>query len=45
MSALLIGLLVVLGMFLLAIAIVAGLYNGLVRVKNACDESWADIDT
>jgi LemA protein len=24
---------------------VAGLYNGLVRAKNACDESWADIDT
>jgi LemA protein len=23
----------------------AGLYNGLVRAKNACDESWADIDT
>ena len=24
---------------------VAGMYNGLVRAKNACDESWADIDT
>ena len=24
---------------------VAGLYNGLVRTKNAVDESWADIDT
>jgi LemA protein len=24
---------------------VAGLYNALVRVRNACDESWADIDT
>lgn len=38
---------------LLAIAIplvvivlwIAGLYNSLVRVRNACDESWADIDT
>ncbi len=24
---------------------VAVLYNGLVRVRNACDESWSDIDT
>lgn len=24
---------------------VAALYNGLVRVRNACDESWSDIDT
>ena len=24
---------------------IIGLFNGLVRVKNACDESWADIDT
>jgi LemA protein len=23
----------------------AGLYNGLIRAKNACNESWADIDT
>jgi len=23
----------------------AGLYNGLIRAKNGCDESWADIDT
>jgi LemA protein len=22
-----------------------GLYNGLVRIKNHCDESWSDIDT
>jgi len=45
LSALLIPLVVVLGIFLVALAMVAGLYNGLVRVKNACDESWADIDT
>jgi LemA protein len=30
---------------LLVLGWVAGLYNGLVRAKNACDESWADIDT
>jgi len=32
------------GVFLV-LAWVASLYNGLVRVKNACDESWSDIDT
>jgi LemA protein len=30
---------------LIVLGWVAGLYNGLVRTKNACDESWADIDT
>lgn len=30
---------------LLVLGWVAGLYNGLVRTKNAVDESWADIDT
>jgi len=30
---------------LLVLGWVAGLYNGLVRAKNACDESWSDIDT
>ena len=30
---------------LLLVGVVVGLYNGLVRVKNAVDESWADIDT
>lgn len=24
---------------------VAGMYNGLIRLRNACQESWADIDT
>lgn len=33
------------GVVLLIGGWVAMLYNGLVRVKNACDESWADIDT
>ena len=41
----LIPLAVVAGVVLLIAGIIAGLYNGLVRVKNACDESWADIDT
>ncbi len=35
---------VVVGGLLIA-GILAGIYNGLVRAKNACDESWADIDT
>jgi LemA protein len=36
----------VLGVVALIVALwVAALYNGLVRVKNACDESWSDIDT
>ena len=25
--------------------VLIGLYNGLVRTRNTCDESWADIDT
>ena len=41
----LIPLLVVGGVILLAVIVVAGMYNGLVRARNACDESWADIDT
>lgn len=39
------GLYIFLGLIFLAIVIVAGVYNGLVRVKNQCAESWADIDT
>ncbi len=30
---------------ILVLAWVIGLYNGLVRAKNTCNESWADIDT
>jgi len=41
----LISLAIVGGAVLLVVVIVAGLYNGLVRARNACDESWADIDT
>ncbi len=33
------------GVGLLVAIWIAALYNGLVRVKNACDESWSDIDT
>ena len=33
------------GIGIVILGIVAGMYNGLVRVKNAVDESWADIDT
>ena len=39
------GFVIVLGVFLLLILWIAGLYNGLVRAKNTCDESWADVDT
>jgi hypothetical protein len=30
---------------IIVIVSVIALYNGLVRVRNACNESWADIDT
>ncbi|HPD32430.1 MAG TPA: LemA family protein [Phycisphaerae bacterium] len=33
------------GLVLFLLVIVAAMYNGLVRARNACDESWADIDT
>jgi LemA protein len=33
------------GIVLLLVVVVAGMYNALVRARNACDESWADIDT
>ncbi len=36
---------IVAGLALLILLWVASLYNGLIRVKNACDESWSDIDT
>jgi len=36
---------ILVGVGLVVLLWVAGLYNGLVRVRNACDESWADIDT
>ena len=33
------------GLILFLLIVVAAMYNGLVRARNACDESWADIDT
>ncbi len=33
------------GIGLFMLIIVVSLYNGLVTTKNACDESWSDIDT
>ena len=40
-----IGVYIFLGLIFIGLIIVAVMYNGLVRVKNHCDESWADIDT
>ena len=40
-----IALLVVAGFVLMIAVMVIALFNGLVRTRNACDESWADIDT
>ncbi|MGQ9575233.1 MAG: LemA family protein [Thermoguttaceae bacterium] len=37
--------LVVLGVALLVLVWIAAMYNGLVRGRNTCDESWSDIDT
>ncbi len=44
-SATYIPLIVILGVIVLGGLVVAGLYNGLVRARSACDESWSDIDT
>ena len=35
---------VVLGVLVLLIIVVIGMYNGLVRLKVQCDNAWADID-
>ena len=40
-----IGVYIILGLGFMAVIIIAAMYNGLVRAKNHCDESWADIDT
>lgn len=37
--------LVIGGVVLVTLIAFIGMYNGLVRARNACDESWADIDT
>lgn len=38
-------LLIVIGFFFLVLIWIAVMYNGLVRLRNTCDESWSDIDT
>ena len=38
-------LLVTLGVLLVFALIVIGLYNGLVSIKNQCDEAWSNVDT
>lgn len=40
-----VSLIVIGAVFILLALIVAGMYNGLVRTRNTCDESWSDIDT
>ena len=40
-----IGVYILLGLGFIALITIAAMYNELVRVKNHCDESWADIDT
>ena len=30
---------------LLVVVVVVGMYNGLVRLRNHCDEAWSNIDT
>lgn len=44
MGALLIALLVVIGMFLIVVFWVIGIYNGLVRIRNEVRNAWAQID-
>ena len=39
------ALLIFLGVILLLVVVVIGMYNGLVSVKNHCDEAWSNIDT
>ncbi|MGB6232330.1 MAG: LemA family protein, partial [Candidatus Acidiferrales bacterium] len=35
---------VVLGIIVILVFIVIGMYNGLVRLKVQCDNAWSDID-
>lgn len=44
-SAGLVPVFVLLGVLVVVGLIVAGMYNGLVRARSSCDESWSDIDT
>ncbi|MCP4639048.1 MAG: LemA family protein [bacterium] len=36
---------VLLGLALVVAMVVAGMYNGLVRVRNHCEDAWANVDT
>ncbi len=40
-----IGLYIILGIFGFGLIWFIGTYNGLVRMRNTCDESWSDVDT
>jgi len=40
-----IGLFIIGGALVLLLLLIAGMYNGLVRARTACDKSWSDIDT
>jgi len=40
-----IGLYVGIGVFVLVLAWAIGIYNGLVRTRNHCDESWSGVET
>jgi len=35
---------IILGVIVVVVLLIVGLYNGLVRLKNRVDEAWADID-
>ncbi len=37
--------LVLLGLLLVVVVAVIGLYNGLVAIRNHCDEAWSNVDT
>ena len=45
MEPIVVTLLIIGGVLLVILIWVAGTYNALVRVRNACDESWSSIDT
>ena len=44
MGGMLIGLLVIIGIFVVLIMMVIGIYNGLVRLRNQVDNAWSQID-
>ncbi|MDR3559147.1 MAG: LemA family protein, partial [Candidatus Pacebacteria bacterium] len=38
------GLVIIIVLIVVFVAVIAGMYNGLVRLKNRTDEAWSDID-